>query len=182
MCVISHCKVKGPHPEAKGLGVEMVLLRLGPKPGQGCHFLNLSLYPLNCSNVEKCRQERAVEPKRWASGWFLGTISGPTAFMCLVCLPSCPPLTPCVSPLLPGTVRSPPGLAKTPLSALGLKPHNPADILLHPTGGELERGKMGRGARGRRTPVVLDRNPGLRIQLAASFVPVLRSGLGEDSL
>ncbi|XP_021253357.1 tensin-1 isoform X3 [Numida meleagris] len=34
-------------------------------------------------------------------------------------------------------VRSPPGLAKTPLSALGLKPHNPADILLHPVG-ELE--------------------------------------------
>ncbi|XP_021253358.1 tensin-1 isoform X4 [Numida meleagris] len=31
-------------------------------------------------------------------------------------------------------VRSPPGLAKTPLSALGLKPHNPADILLHPVG------------------------------------------------
>ncbi|XP_051869983.1 tensin-1 isoform X3 [Pristis pectinata] len=26
--------------------------------------------------------------------------------------------------------RSPPGLAKTPLSALGLKPHNPADIML----------------------------------------------------
>ncbi|XP_048200744.1 tensin-1 isoform X9 [Perognathus longimembris pacificus] len=35
-------------------------------------------------------------------------------------------------------VRSPPGLAKTPLSALGLKPHNPADILLHPTGEEDE--------------------------------------------
>uniref|UniRef100_A0A5F8GZW5 Tensin 1 n=1 Tax=Monodelphis domestica TaxID=13616 RepID=A0A5F8GZW5_MONDO len=34
----------------------------------------------------------------------------------------------------PPSVRSPPGLAKTPLSALGLKPHNPADILLHPTG------------------------------------------------
>uniref|UniRef100_A0A8C6HN33 Tensin-1 n=1 Tax=Mus spicilegus TaxID=10103 RepID=A0A8C6HN33_MUSSI len=34
--------------------------------------------------------------------------------------------------------RSPPGLAKTPLSALGLKPHNPADILLHPTGEEDE--------------------------------------------
>ncbi|XP_052530749.1 tensin-1 isoform X21 [Tympanuchus pallidicinctus] len=33
-----------------------------------------------------------------------------------------------------GGVRSPPGLAKTPLSALGLKPHNPADILLHPVG------------------------------------------------
>ncbi|XP_050772881.1 tensin-1 isoform X6 [Gopherus flavomarginatus] len=31
-------------------------------------------------------------------------------------------------------VRSPPGLAKTPLSALGLKPHNPAEILLQPTG------------------------------------------------
>uniref|UniRef100_UPI00398ED302 tensin-1-like isoform X2 n=1 Tax=Pristiophorus japonicus TaxID=55135 RepID=UPI00398ED302 len=29
-----------------------------------------------------------------------------------------------------GAARSPPGLAKTPLSALGLKPHNPADILL----------------------------------------------------
>ena len=41
-----------------------------------------------------------------------------------------------LSPLIPGAVRSPPGLAKTPLSALGLKPHNPADILLHPTGGE----------------------------------------------
>ncbi|XP_065269735.1 tensin-1 [Emys orbicularis] len=32
-------------------------------------------------------------------------------------------------------VRSPPGLAKTPLSALGLKPHNPSEILLQPTGG-----------------------------------------------
>ncbi|KAF6116661.1 tensin 1 [Phyllostomus discolor] len=38
----------------------------------------------------------------------------------------------------PSVVRSPPGLAKTPLSALGLKPHNPADILLHPTGEEDE--------------------------------------------
>ncbi|XP_073927790.1 tensin-1 isoform X6 [Castor canadensis] len=38
----------------------------------------------------------------------------------------------------PSGVRSPPGLAKTPLSALGLKPHNPADILLHPTGEEDE--------------------------------------------
>ncbi|XP_067300590.1 tensin-1 isoform X6 [Pseudorasbora parva] len=34
--------------------------------------------------------------------------------------------------------RSPPGLAKTPLSFLGLKPHNPADILLHQTGSESE--------------------------------------------
>uniref|UniRef100_A0AAQ5ZHQ8 Tensin 1b n=1 Tax=Amphiprion ocellaris TaxID=80972 RepID=A0AAQ5ZHQ8_AMPOC len=32
--------------------------------------------------------------------------------------------------------RSPPGLAKTPLSALGLKPHNPAEILLNQTGSE----------------------------------------------
>ncbi|XP_049568706.1 tensin-1 isoform X4 [Orcinus orca] len=38
-------------------------------------------------------------------------------------------------------VRSPPGLAKTPLSALGLKPHNPASILLHPTGDE-DEGKV----------------------------------------
>ncbi|XP_055967591.1 tensin-1 isoform X2 [Sorex fumeus] len=41
----------------------------------------------------------------------------------------------------PAGVRSPPGLAKTPLSALGLKPHNPADILLHPTGEE-DEGKV----------------------------------------
>lgn len=41
------------------------------------------------------------------------------------------------------TVRSPPGLAKTPLSALGLKPHNPAEILLHPVGGECRAGAEG---------------------------------------
>uniref|UniRef100_A0A663MZY5 Tensin 1 n=1 Tax=Athene cunicularia TaxID=194338 RepID=A0A663MZY5_ATHCN len=40
------------------------------------------------------------------------------------------------SPTSPPSVRSPPGLAKTPLSALGLKPHNPAEILLHPVGGD----------------------------------------------
>lgn len=51
--------------------------------------------------------------------------------------PPTPPLT-LVSPIL--TVRSPPGLAKTPLSALGLKPHNPAEILLHPVGGECRHG------------------------------------------
>ncbi|XP_034740435.1 tensin-1 isoform X10 [Etheostoma cragini] len=41
-----------------------------------------------------------------------------------------------ISPQTPyfNLCRSPPGLAKTPLSALGLKPHNPADILLHQTG------------------------------------------------
>ncbi|KAM9010232.1 tensin-1 isoform 1-T1 [Ara ararauna] len=52
-----------------------------------------------------------------------GEISAPT--------PAFPvsPQTPCSDPL-----RSPPGLAKTPLSALGLKPHNPAEILLHPVG------------------------------------------------
>uniref|UniRef100_A0A3B3SW37 Tensin 1 n=1 Tax=Paramormyrops kingsleyae TaxID=1676925 RepID=A0A3B3SW37_9TELE len=32
--------------------------------------------------------------------------------------------------------RSPPGLAKTPLSALGLKPHNPVEILLQQSGSE----------------------------------------------
>lgn len=46
-------------------------------------------------------------------------------------------------PTLVPTVRSPPGLAKTPLSALGLKPHNPADILLHPVGGECSVGTAG---------------------------------------
>ncbi|XP_076198992.1 tensin-1 isoform X16 [Aptenodytes patagonicus] len=49
------------------------------------------------------------------------------------------PQTPYSNPL-----RSPPGLAKTPLSALGLKPHNPAEILLHPVG-ELE-GEAGGGS------------------------------------
>ncbi|KAM6258837.1 tensin-1 isoform 14-T17 [Spheniscus humboldti] len=49
------------------------------------------------------------------------------------------PQTPYSNPL-----RSPPGLAKTPLSALGLKPHNPAEILLHPVG-ELE-GEVGGGS------------------------------------
>ncbi|XP_063144921.1 tensin-1 isoform X8 [Candoia aspera] len=41
-----------------------------------------------------------------------------------------------VSPQTPysNVLRSPPGLAKTPLSALGLKPHNPAEILLQQTG------------------------------------------------
>ncbi|XP_067373094.1 tensin-1 isoform X6 [Channa argus] len=34
--------------------------------------------------------------------------------------------------------RSPPGLAKTPLSALGLKPHNPAEIHLNQTGSDGE--------------------------------------------
>ncbi|KAJ8416707.1 hypothetical protein AAFF_G00325850 [Aldrovandia affinis] len=51
-----------------------------------------------------------------------------------------PPLTPGfpVSPQTPyfNMSRSPPGLAKTPLSALGLKPHNPAEILLNQTGSE----------------------------------------------
>ncbi|XP_005998112.1 tensin-1 isoform X2 [Latimeria chalumnae] len=38
--------------------------------------------------------------------------------------------------------RSPPGLAKTPLSALGLKPHNPADILLQQSGPEVENSAL----------------------------------------
>lgn len=53
------------------------------------------------------------------------------------------PLTLLFPPTLVPTVRSPPGLAKTPLSALGLKPHNPADILLHPVGGECRVGTVG---------------------------------------
>ncbi|XP_049450614.1 tensin-1 isoform X6 [Epinephelus fuscoguttatus] len=41
-----------------------------------------------------------------------------------------------ISPQTPyfNLCRSPPGLAKTPLSALGLKPHNPAEIHLNQTG------------------------------------------------
>ncbi|XP_059418481.1 tensin-1 isoform X3 [Carassius carassius] len=43
-----------------------------------------------------------------------------------------------VSPQTPyfNLSRSPPGLAKTPLSFLGLKPHNPAEILLNQKGSE----------------------------------------------
>ncbi|KAL2081552.1 hypothetical protein ACEWY4_023405 [Coilia grayii] len=43
-----------------------------------------------------------------------------------------------VSPQTPyfNMCRSPPGLAKTPLSFLGLKPHNPAEIMLNQTGSE----------------------------------------------
>ncbi|XP_069472917.1 tensin-1 isoform X3 [Ambystoma mexicanum] len=43
-------------------------------------------------------------------------------------------MSPTNPPSTGGVARSPPGLAKTPLSALGLKPHNPADILLQQTG------------------------------------------------
>nr|XP_057939035.1 tensin-1 isoform X4 [Doryrhamphus excisus] len=43
-----------------------------------------------------------------------------------------------ISPQTPyfNLCRSPPGLAKTPLSALGLKPHNPAELHLNQTGSE----------------------------------------------
>nr|XP_033473546.1 tensin-1 isoform X2 [Epinephelus lanceolatus] len=45
-----------------------------------------------------------------------------------------------ISPQTPyfNLCRSPPGLAKTPLSALGLKPHNPAEIHLNQTGSDDE--------------------------------------------
>nr|XP_020477284.1 tensin-1-like isoform X5 [Monopterus albus] len=45
-----------------------------------------------------------------------------------------------ISPQTPyfNLCRSPPGLAKTPLSALGLKPHNPAEIVLNQTGSDDE--------------------------------------------
>ncbi|KAM9396571.1 tensin-1 isoform 32-T39 [Salvelinus alpinus] len=46
-----------------------------------------------------------------------------------------------VSPMFSSGACSPPGLAKTPLSALGLKPHHPADIL---HGGSDGRGYGGR--------------------------------------
>ncbi|XP_045062676.1 tensin-1-like isoform X3 [Coregonus clupeaformis] len=40
------------------------------------------------------------------------------------------------TPTIGGQARSPPGLMKTPLSALGLKPHNPAEIHLNQSGSE----------------------------------------------
>ncbi|XP_071003978.1 tensin-1-like isoform X3 [Oncorhynchus clarkii lewisi] len=40
------------------------------------------------------------------------------------------------TPTVGGQARSPPGLMKTPLSALGLKPHNPAEIHLNQSGSE----------------------------------------------
>uniref|UniRef100_A0A1A8RZV6 Tensin 1 n=1 Tax=Nothobranchius rachovii TaxID=451742 RepID=A0A1A8RZV6_9TELE len=51
-----------------------------------------------------------------------------------------------VSPTPTAGGRSPPGLAKTPLSALGLKPHNPAEILLNQTGSD-ESGEGGEAPR-----------------------------------
>nr|XP_054589788.1 tensin-1 isoform X7 [Nothobranchius furzeri] len=54
-----------------------------------------------------------------------------------------------VSPQTPyfNLCRSPPGLAKTPLSALGLKPHNPAEILLNQTGSDDESSEGGEAPR-----------------------------------
>lgn len=69
-----------------------------------------------------------------------------------------PPLTLSFPSPVP-TVRSPPGLAKTPLSALGLKPHNPAEILLHPVGGECREGAAGGFSWGTSTRTPLGRVP-----------------------
>ncbi|XP_030108844.1 tensin-1 isoform X22 [Mus musculus] len=99
---------------------------------------------------------QSFHPKSPASSTFLpsphssaGPQEPPASLPGLIAQPQLPPKettsdpsrTPEEEPLnLEGLVahrvaaRSPPGLAKTPLSALGLKPHNPADILLHPTG------------------------------------------------
>ncbi|XP_036019517.1 tensin-1 isoform X32 [Mus musculus] len=103
---------------------------------------------------------QSFHPKSPASSTFLpsphssaGPQEPPASLPGLIAQPQLPPKettsdpsrTPEEEPLnLEGLVahrvaaRSPPGLAKTPLSALGLKPHNPADILLHPTGEEDE--------------------------------------------
>ncbi|XP_046700767.1 tensin-1 isoform X4 [Silurus meridionalis] len=60
----------------------------------------------------------------------------PPAFVGGEVLPQTPAFP--VSPQTPyfNLCRSPPGLAKTPLSFLGLKPHNPAEIVLNQTGSE----------------------------------------------
>lgn len=71
------------------------------------------------------------------------------------------------------TVRSPPGLAKTPLSALGLKPHNPAEILLHPVGGECRHGSCWRFSGGgcvcATVRIPLEGSPGCRRHFCLPF-------------
>ncbi|XP_032073082.1 tensin-1 isoform X5 [Thamnophis elegans] len=65
-------------------------------------------------------------------------------------------------------VRSPPGLAKTPLSALGLKPHNPAEIFLQQTGEP--RSYVESVAR---TAAATGNSSGSGISLAGKFQPSL---------
>lgn len=69
------------------------------------------------------------------------------------------------------TVRSPPGLAKTPLSALGLKPHNPAEILLHPVGGECRHGGCRCFSGGVSVRIPLEESPGWRRHFCLIFGP-----------
>ncbi|TWW80466.1 Tensin-1 [Takifugu flavidus] len=69
-----------------------------------------------------------------------------------------------ISPQTPyfNLCRSPPGLAKTPLSALGLKPHNPAEIHLNQTGSgwtQKLRGVCGKVSGGRRRPANINVEP-----------------------
>lgn len=68
-------------------------------------------------------------------------------------------------------MRSPPGLAKTPLSALGLKPHNPAEILLHPVGGECRHGGCGCFLGGVSVRIPLEESPGWRRHFCLIFGP-----------
>ncbi|XP_053352608.1 tensin-1 isoform X2 [Clarias gariepinus] len=65
-----------------------------------------------------------------------GGPASPPAFVGGEVLPQTPAFP--VSPQTPyfNLCRSPPGLAKTPLSFLGLKPHNPSEIQLNQTGSE----------------------------------------------
>ncbi|XP_021163404.2 tensin-1 isoform X4 [Fundulus heteroclitus] len=79
-------------------------------------------------------KERNMHSYREAFEELDGGPVGPTPTAGGEALPQTPAFP--VSPQTPyfNLCRSPPGLAKTPLSALGLKPHNPAEILLHQTG------------------------------------------------
>ncbi|XP_033990594.1 tensin-1 isoform X4 [Trematomus bernacchii] len=79
-------------------------------------------------------KERHMHSYREAFEEMDGGPISPTPFVGGEVFPQTPAFP--ISPQTPyfNLCRSPPGLAKTPLSALGLKPHNPADILLHQTG------------------------------------------------
>ncbi|XP_054908830.1 tensin-1 isoform X5 [Poeciliopsis prolifica] len=79
-------------------------------------------------------KERNMHSYREAFEEMEGGPVGPTPTVGGEALPQTPAFP--VSPQTPyfNLCRSPPGLAKTPLSALGLKPHNPAEILLNQTG------------------------------------------------
>ncbi|KAM4731327.1 tensin-1 [Anableps anableps] len=92
-------------------------------------------------------KERNMHSYREAFEEMEGGPNNPTPTVGGEALPQTPAFP--VSPQTPyfNLCRSPPGLAKTPLSALGLKPHNPAEILLNQTGSDDESSEGEEGPR-----------------------------------